>query len=68
MARKKAVKKETVESPDPRIEAMNTLAGNIWAMQSVSLPLKERLGRIKNALLARSYTDEDLKKLSLPSE
>lgn len=45
------------------LSEVNVLALRIWEGQSPDLPLIERVGRIKNALLAKGF---DLDGLSLP--
>lgn len=67
----KAAAAITTAAPDlvmtERQRAMNDLAMRIWEGQSVSLPLGDRVRRIKAALIDREYGDE-LEALFLPVE
>lgn len=54
-----------VSQQDGRTVAMNDLALRIWNNQSVSLPLGERVRRIKRGLIEQGYED-NLSALVLP--
>ena len=52
---------------DKSVSQMNDLANRIWEGQSPSLPLNERVRRIKNSLIERGFTEE-LSQLILPGK
>lgn len=58
MARPRKVQPTTEAATLPEgSEKMNALALRIWEGQSVSLPLIERVARIKKGLEGQGYTD-----------
>ena len=56
----------TVEPMDKAVLQMNDLANRIWEGQSPSLPLNERMRRIKNSLKEKGFTAID--QLILPGK
>lgn len=74
MSKKKAKKTTSIEGTDVRVEIvdpietgdeMNDLAMRIWDGQSISLPLTERVKRIKARLTEKGY---DITNLTLPTD
>jgi len=74
MSKKKAKKTTEIEGADVTVEIvepietgdeMNALAMRIWDGQSISLPLTERVKRIKARLTEKGY---DTSTLTLPAD